>query len=182
MVLVTLGTGIGSGVVVDGKILYGTHGAGGEIGHMTVNPLETEVCTCGKRGCAEQYCSAAGIVRLTKKYLAESPFSSVLGGDFTCKDVFAAAAGGDIPATQALEQAYHYLGLMLAHVCCAIDPEMVVLGGGVSQAGQPLLEGAKQYFEKYCFHACRDTQFTLATLGNDAGICGAYKLLLDNYA
>ena len=181
MVLVTLGTGIGGGVVIDGKLLSGSHGAGGEIGHITVNPLETEVCSCGKQGCAEQYCSATGIVRLMKKHLAASPFPSVLRGDFTCKDVFAAAAAGDIPAIEVLEQVYGYLGTLLANVCCVADPEVVMLGGGVSKAGQPLLEGVKRYFEKYCFHACRDTRFALATLGNDAGVYGAFKLLLDNF-
>ena len=181
MALVTLGTGVGGGIVADGKILYGAHGAGGEIGHMTVNPSETEVCSCGKQGCAEQYCSATGIVRLTKKHLAESLSPSVLRGrKFSCKDVFDAAAGGDVPAMEVLEQVYSYLGLLIANVCCVADPEMVVLGGGVSKAGKPLLEGARQYFEKYCFHACRDTKFALATLGNDAGIYGAFNLLLDS--
>ncbi len=182
VVLVTLGTGVGGGVVTNGKIIHGAHGAGGEIGHMTLNPAETEACTCGKQGCAEQYCSATGIVRLAKKHLAQSLFPSVLRGKkgFSCKDVFDAAAGGDIPAVEVLEQVYGYLGMLIANVCCAVDPEIVVLGGGVSKAGQPLLDGARQYFEKYCFHACRDTEIVLATLGNDAGIYGAFSLLLDN--
>lgn len=180
MAQVTLGTGIGGGIVADGKILWGAHGAGGEIGHMTVNPLETEVCACGKRGCAEQYCSATGIVRLAKKYLAENSSPSVLRGDFSCKAVFEAAAGGDIPAKAVLEQVYRYLGILLANVCAVADPETVVLGGGVSMAGQPLLEGAKRYFLQYCFHPCRDMTVTLGALGNDAGLHGAYALLLDN--
>ena len=181
MALVTLGTGVGGGIVTDGKILYGAHGAGGEIGHMTVNPLETEVCSCGKFGCAEQYCSATGIVRLAKKHLAENPSPSGLRGrDFYCKAVFDAAANGDIPAKEVLEQVYGYLGMLIANVCAVADPETVVLGGGVSRAGQPLLDGVKKYFEKYCFHACRDMKFTLATLGNDAGIHGAFGLLMDN--
>ncbi|MBR2937887.1 MAG: ROK family glucokinase [Oscillospiraceae bacterium] len=179
MALVTLGTGVGGGIVAGGKILYGAHGAGGEIGHMTVDPLETEVCACGKRGCAEQYCSATGIVRLTKKHLAEVTFPSVLRGrEFSCKDVFDAAAGGDALATEVLERVYGYLGMVIANVCCVADPEVVVLGGGVSRAGQPLLDGARRYFGKYCFHACRDTRFALATLGNDAGVHGAFKLLI----
>lgn len=180
LALVTLGTGVGCGIVVDGKILYGAHGAGGEIGHITVNPAETEVCTCGKQGCAEQYCSATGIVRLAKQHLAATTGPSILRDrEFSCKDVFDAAADGDIPAIEVLERVYSYLGMMIAGLCCVADPEVVVLGGGVSKAGQPLLEGAKQYFGQYCFHACRDTQFALATLGNDAGIFGAYNLLLD---
>lgn len=180
MLLVTLGTGVGGGIVWDGKLLYGAHGAAGELGHITVDPLETEFCSCGKRGCAEQYCSATGIVRLMKKHLAGDTAHSVLRGkNFSCKDVFDAAAGGDIPATEVLEQVYHYLGMLVAGVCCVADPEVVVLGGGVSKAGKPLLEGVKRYFEKYCFHACRNTRFALATLGNDAGIYGAFQLLLD---
>lgn len=181
MVLVTLGTGVGGGVVTDGHILYGAHGAGGEIGHITLNRAETEVCACGKRGCAEQYCSATGIVRLMKKHLQETCRSSVLGNvkTFTCKDVFDAAGSGDIPALEVLEQVYAYLGELLADVCCVADPEVVVLGGGVSKAGQPLLDGAREYFENFCFHACRETRFALATLGNDAGVYGAYKLLRD---
>jgi len=180
MVFVTLGTGVGGGIVVGGKVVNGAHGAGGEIGHMVLNRNETESCTCGKRGCVEQYCSATGIVRLMKKHLAASDRVSVLRGrKFTCKDVFDAAEGGDIPATEVLEQVYAYLGEFLAGVCCVVDPEVVVLGGGVSKAGQPLLEGAQRYFEHYCFHACSDTRFSLATLGNDAGAYGAFKLILD---
>jgi len=179
MVLVTLGTGVGGGIVLDGKSLAGTHGAGGEIGHIVVNPDETEPCSCGKRGCAEQYCSATGIVRLAKRHLAGTACPSELKNckNFTCKDVFDAAARGDIPAIETLEQVYGYLGRLVANVCCVVDPEIVVLGGGVSKAGQPLLEGARQYFETECFHACRETRFALATLGNDAGVYGAFCLL-----
>lgn len=181
MVMVTLGTGVGGGIVVNGKVLHGAHGAGGEIGHIVLNRDETEVCGCGKRGCVEQYCSATGIVRLAKKHLADASWPSVLKNrkTFTCKDVFDAAAAGDIAAIEVLEQVYGYLGEFLADVCCVADPEIVVLGGGVSKAGQPLLEGAQRYFEHYSFHACRDTRFALATLGNDAGVYGAFKLLLD---
>lgn len=181
MMLVTLGTGVGGGVVIDGKVLPGAHGAAGEIGHMTVNREETEICTCGKRGCAEQYCSATGIVRVAKKYLKNTEESSVLRGNanFSCKDVFDAAAAGDGSANQILEQVYAYLGQCIAGACCVIDPEVVVLGGGVSRAGQPLLDGVSRNFASYCFHACKDTRFALATLGNDAGIYGAFKLLLD---
>jgi len=181
MVMVTLGTGVGGGIVVDGKAVYGAHGAGGEIGHMVLNRGETEVCACGKRGCVEQYCSATGIVRLAKKHLAATDRSSVLRHKtFTCKDVFAAAWGGDILAAEVLEQVYAYMGEFLAGVCAVVDPEIVVLGGGVSKAGNPLLEGVRRYFAQYAFHACADTQFALATLGNDAGVYGAFKLLLDD--
>ena len=180
MVFATLGTGVGGGIVVGGNVIHGVHGAGGEIGHMVLNRDETETCGCGKRGCVEQYCSATGIVRLAKKYLAGSDTPSSLRAleTFTCKDVFDASAAGDEAAQAILEQVYAYMGEFLADICCVVDPEAVVLGGGVSKAGHPLLEGAKRYFEKYAFHATRSVRFSLATLGNDAGAYGAFRLAL----
>lgn len=181
MVLATFGTGVGGGIVVNGKPVNGVHGAAGEIGHLTLERDETEQCGCGKRGCAEQYCSATGIVRLAKKQLARSDRESILRTvePLTCKDVFDAGNQGDILALEVLEQVYAYMGQFLASVCCVIDPEVVVLGGGVSKAGKPLLEGAKRYFDKYIFHASASIRFALATLGNDAGAYGAFKLILD---
>jgi len=180
MVFATLGTGVGGGIVVGGKVIHGVHGAGGEIGHLVLNRDETEVCGCGKRGCVEQYCSATGIVRLAKRHLAATEEACSLRNleNLTCKDVFDAGAAGDQVALEILEQVYRYLGEFLADVCCVTDPEVIVLGGGVSRAGQPLLEGAKKYYQKYVFHAARDTRITLATLGNDAGAYGAFKLVL----
>lgn len=180
MVMATLGTGLGGGIVVGGRLVAGAHGAGGEIGHICVNPEEQEACGCGNRGCIEQYGSATGVVRLTKRLLAASDIPSVLrGAEFECKDVFDAAAKGDEAAKQALEQMFDLLGRALATVCAVADPEVVVLGGGVSKAGQPLIEGVKRYFDRYAFHACRATRFALASLGNDAGAYGAFKLILD---
>ena len=183
MVFATLGTGVGGGIVVDGNVIHGVHGAGGEIGHMVLNRSETEVCGCGKRGCVEQYCSATGIVRLAKKFLAGSDRASTLRGleKLTCKDIFDAAAAGDEAAQAILEQVYAYMGEFLANICCVVDPEAVVLGGGVSKAGAPLLEGAKRYFDQYAFHATRDVRFSLATLGNDAGAYGAFRLVLQAF-
>ena len=183
MIMATLGTGVGGGVIVDGRPVSGAHGAGGEIGHQTIELNEHEVCGCGKRGCVEQYCSATGVVRLAKRYLAAHAEDSALRTveDLTCKDVFDAAAAGDAAAMAVLEQVYDYLGRFLANICCVTDPQMVVLGGGVSRAGQPLLEGVRKYFDKYAFYACRQTQFALATLGNDAGAYGAFKLALDAF-
>ena len=180
MVLATFGTGVGGGIIVDGKVLHGVHGSGGEIGHLVVNLHETEYCNCGKKGCVEQYCSATGIVRLAKKFLASSDLPSSLRAleNLTCKDVFDASAAGDKAAQAILEQVYAYMGEFLADICCIVDPEAVVLGGGVSKAGQPLLEGAKRYFEKFAFHATRSVRFSLATLGNDAGAYGAFRLAL----
>ncbi len=183
MVLATLGTGVGGGILVGGKPVSGVHGAGGEIGHLTLNRYEQEPCGCGKYGCAEQYCSATGVVRVTRRHLALSDRESVLRGmeNMTCKDVFDAGRAGDALVLEALEQVYDYMGQFLANVCCVTDPEIVVLGGGVSRAGQMLIDGAKRYFDKYIFHASRDIRFSLAALGNDAGAYGAFKLLLDTY-
>lgn len=181
MVLATLGTGVGGGIIVNGKLLAGVHGAGGEIGHLVVNTKETQRCNCGKYGCVEQYCSATGIVRLAKQQLDATDAPCTLRGveNLTCKDVFDASKAGDTLALAVLEQVYDYMGQFLANVCCAVDPQVVVLGGGVSKAGQPLLDGAKKYFDRYIFHASSAITFALATLGNDAGAYGAFKLVLD---
>ena len=181
MVFVTLGTGVGGGIVIEGKLLHGAHGAGAEIGHMVLNRDETAVCGCGKRGCVEQYCSATGIVRLAKLALETSQEESALrrANPLTCKDIFDAGKQGDQLALQVLDQYYAYMGEFLANVCCVVNPEVVVIGGGVSKAGNVLLDGLKPYFGKYVFHAASNVQFALASLGNDAGAYGAFKLALD---
>lgn len=178
--LVTLGTGVGGGLVLNGKIVAGSHGVAGEIGHITVNREETEYCTCGKMGCVEQYASATGIVRLARRRLEGTEQPSFLRDmkDFTCKDVFTCAAQGDHLAQSALEQAYDYLGEAIADACCIFDPGLVLLGGGVSKAGQVLLDGVAQRFRAHMFHACKNTRLALATLGNDAGIYGGFRLVL----
>ena len=183
MIMATLGTGVGGGIIIDGRPVSGAHGAGGEIGHLVLNKYETEACGCGKFGCAEQYCSATGVVRVAKRNLALSDRPSTLRSieKLTCKDVFDAGKAGDALALEILEQVYDYLGQFLANVCCVADPEMVVIGGGVSRAGQMLVDGAERYFKKYVFHACRGTRFALASLGNDAGAYGAFKLVLDEF-
>ena len=181
MIFATLGTGVGGGIIVDGKTVCGVHGAGGEIGHVTLNKFETEPCGCGKFGCAEQYCSATGIVRIASRVMALSCRESVLRGNenLTCKDIFDAGKAGDGLALEILDRYYDYLGQFLAGICCVTDPEVVVLGGGVSKAGQTLLDGVRPYFDKYIFHAANEIRFALATLGNDAGAYGAFKLVLD---
>ncbi len=183
IVLATLGTGVGGGIVIDGRILYGAHGAGGEIGHMVLNKDETVPCGCGKYGCVEQYCSATGIVRTARRHLNRSVNPSVLRDlqDLTCKDIFAAGAANDVVATEILERVYSNLAEFLSDVCCVVDPELVVIGGGVSKAGEPLLNGISRHMHKYLFHAIRELKFALATLGNDAGAYGAFKLILDAY-
>ncbi len=181
MVFVTLGTGVGGGIVVDGKLLHGASGSGAEIGHLVLNREEPERCGCGKRGCAEQYCSATGIVRLAKQHLAanDEPSSLRAVENLTCKDIFDAAKAGDSQAGVILEQVYMYLGQLLANVCNVVNPETVVIGGGVSKAGQVLLEGVRPWFDRYVFHAASNVRFALASLGNDAGAYGAFKLALD---
>lgn len=183
MLFVTLGTGVGSGIITDGHVIHGAHGAGGEIGHMIINYEETEINSCGKKGVVEQYCSATGVVRLAKKYLAANQFPSILRekADFSCKDVFDAGNTNDPVALEILEQVYCYMGKFLANVANVVNPEIIVLGGGVSRAGQPLLDGAQRYFIQYVFHGAEDVQFRLATLGNDAGAYGAFKLVLDEF-
>ena len=177
LIFVTLGTGVGGGIVVDGKVLHGTHGAGGEIGHVCIVPTETIPCNCGGYGCAEQYCSATGIVRLAKEYLAAHPGSSL--ENVTAKAIFDAAAAGNADAKAITDIYYDHLGRFLAMLCCVTDPEIIVLGGGVSKAGTPLLDGAKESFLRYAFPGCRETEFALATLGNDAGAYGAFRLICD---
>jgi len=181
MVFVTLGTGVGGGIVIEGNLLHGANGAGAEIGHMVINPEETAVCGCGKRGCAEQYFSATGIVRQAKQKLTGSDMPSALRGleTLTCKDVFDCAKAGDALALEVLDKVYMDMGRFLANVCCVINPEVVVLGGGVSKAGQVLIDGVMPYFDQYAFHAIRDIAVSLASLGNDAGAYGAFKLVLD---
>ena len=181
MVLATLGTGVGGGIVVEGKLLCGSQGAGGEIGHMTINRDETVPCNCGKYGCVEQYCSATGIVRTAKEHLASNPADSQLRAleEITCKDIFDAGKAGDTLANEILQMYYARLGEFLGNLCCLLKPEVVVLGGGVTKAGQVLLDGVEPYFRKNTFHACDNAKIVLASLGNDAGAYGAFKLVLD---
>ena len=183
MVFVTLGTGVGGGIVVEGKLLHGAHGSGAEIGHLVLNRNETARCGCGKQGCVEQYCSATGIVRMAKLALEGYTGISRLQrcDPLTCKDIFDCGKAGDELALQILDQYYAYMGEFLANVCNVVDPDAVVLGGGVSRAGQMLLDGARPYFDKYVFHAARGARVALASLGNDAGAYGAFKLALDAF-
>ena len=217
VVMVTLGTGVGGGIIVNEKIISGAFGAGGEIGHMKMSEDETEVCGCGKKGCLEQYASATGIVRMAKKMLEDTDGTSDLkivkdpGGDsdlktrkapgeesdlkelkasgqkstlcnavdLTAKDIFDAAKTGDVFAKEVVEQAGQMLGKALSYISCVADPEVYVIGGGVSKAGDILLETIRRHFRENAFHASRDAKFALAALGNDAGMYGAVKLIVD---
>ncbi|MDY2699216.1 MAG: ROK family glucokinase [Lachnospiraceae bacterium] len=180
LILVTLGTGVGGGIIIDGKILTGSTGAGGEIGHIHVQDGETETCGCGNRGCLEQYSSATGITRLANKRLAESDKQSVLRqGEVSAKTVFDAVKEKDELALEVAEEFGKYLGNALAVIATVVNPEAIVIGGGVSKAGEILLDYIKPYYEKNVFQGSRDVKFALATLGNDAGIYGAAKLVMD---
>ena len=178
--MATLGTGVGGGIIVNEKIVTGAHGAGGEIGHALVNPHETIPCNCGNKGCLEQYASATGIASLARKALETSGKDSVLRqkDSVTAKDVFDAYKEQDSLAADIVEEFAEYLGRALAVFACVADPDVIVLGGGVSKAGQVLVDCVEACYRKYAFSACKDTQIKLATLGNDAGICGAAKLIL----
>ena len=180
MVAVTLGTGVGGGIIIDGKILTGCTGAGGEIGHIHVNDDETDTCGCGNKGCLEQYGSATGVNRLAKKRLAKDDKASVLRGkEINAKVVWDAVKEGDELAIEVAEQFGEYLGKGLASVAGVVNPEIFVIGGGVSKAGDILMKYMKPHYEKHVFHGSRDCQFALATLGNDAGIYGAAKLVVE---
>lgn len=179
VVMVTLGTGVGGGIIVNGKIVTGTHGAGGEIGHIHVEDDETLSCNCGNQGCLEQYASATGVVRLANRMLEASDKASVLRNEeVTAKAVFDAVKAGDELAMEVAEKFGKYLGTALAVIAGVVDPEVFVIGGGVSKAGKILLDYVEKYYKKYVFQGSRDCAFALAELGNDAGICGAAKLVL----
>ena len=179
IVMVTLGTGVGGGIIIDGKPLVGAHGAGGEIGHLCVNYEETDHCGCGNTGCLEQYASATGITRLANIRLAKDDAKSVLREqEVSAKTVFDAVKAGDAVAKEIAEEFGKYLGHAMANLAAVADPSAIVIGGGVSKAGEVLIEYVEKNFKERAFFANTDTEFVLATLGNDAGICGAAKLIL----
>lgn len=180
VVMVTLGTGVGGGIIIDGKIVAGSHGAGGEIGHMMVDETEEETCGCGKKGCLEQYASATGIVRLAKKRLAVETRDTVLKKEsVTAKDVFDAVKAGDAVAVSVAEEFGRYLASGLINLAVIADPAVFVIGGGVSKAGEVLIPFIQKPYREKAFFSNREIEFKLATLGNDAGICGAAKMILD---
>ena len=179
MLLVTLGTGVGGGIINEGKILTGSRGSGGEIGHIHLVDDEPDACGCGNHGCFEQFASATGAVRIAKRVLAEYDDDSVLRGkDFACKDIFDAAKNGDKIAKICADKYGYYLGKGIAAVATVVNPEIIVIGGGVSKAGDMLFDLLMPSFKKYVFSGCADAKFALAKLGNDAGVFGAAKMLL----
>ncbi|WP_409251352.1 ROK family glucokinase [Bacillus sp. SCS-153A] len=184
IVAVTLGTGVGGGVITNGDIVHGVRGAAGEIGHITVVPEGGFQCNCGKTGCLETVASATGVVRLALKALDESEESSSLrsivesDGIISAKQIFDEARNGDVLAVSIVDQLAFYLGLALANLGNALNPDKIVLGGGVSKAGEVLLNPVDKYFNSFAFPTvASSTAISIATLGNDAGVIGAAWLV-----
>ena len=181
VVLLTLGTGVGGGIIINGEIAPSHRGVGGELGHITVNPDEEATCNCGNHGCLEQYASATGVVRIAKKLLAASKEESSLRTleTVTAKDVFDAAKAGDHLAVEAVEVLGKYLGLVVANVALTVDPDVFVIGGGVSKAGQVLIDVITKYYHKFAkIIGDNKAKVVLAKLENDAGIYGAARMVL----
>ncbi len=181
-VMFTLGTGVGGGVVMDDQIVAGTNGGAGEVGHMTVNPEETVQCSCGKYGCLEQYASANGIVRMGKVMLAQSDKPSKLREmeKFSSKDICDLAREGEEMALNIVDKCGEYLGRAMSYVSCTIDPEIYVIGGGMSRAGAIVTNSILKYYQKYAFHVSTGTGIAVAKLGNDAGMYGCVKMILSD--
>lgn len=178
MVLVTLGTGVGGGVIVDGKIVSGLGGAGGEVGH-SILVLDGEPCTCGRRGCWEAYSSATALIRQARQAAAEHPESLLAGAEeITGKTVFDAADRGDETANAVVDRFCDYLGAGVTNIVNALAPEVILIGGGISRQGERLLAPVRRYVEKNCFGGPEGAIpiIAAARLGNDAGIIGAAAL------
>lgn len=180
MVMVTLGTGVGGGIIIGGKIFTGYRGGAGEIGHIKVEDNEELTCGCGKKGCLEQYTSATGIVRLAKRYMAANNTTTKMadfGEDITAKDVLDLAKAGDEGAVAVMNKMGDYLGNALASIACVLNPQAFVIGGGVSKAGEALIAFFEGVYRNNSFSACSKADIVLAELGNDAGICGSAALI-----
>lgn len=181
-IMFTLGTGVGGGIIVNGKVIAGANGAGGEVGHCTSVPEGGNLCNCGKKGCLETVASATGIVRETVKYLETTEDASSLRDieNLEAKDVFDAAKANDAVGLKMVDQLGFYLGLTAANLATALDPEKIIIGGGVSKAGSILIDAVKKYYQLYAFAPVLHTEFVIAELGNDAGIIGAAYLAKNN--
>ncbi len=180
-VFLAMNTGLGGAVICNGKLVYGVHGGGGEFGHICVNRQEKEPCTCGRKGCAEQYCSPHGILREIKKIneSSRSYFARRKRDPENFEAVLKALGEGESSAVQAMEKCYDHLGHLLAGVCCVTNPDTIVLGGELLKIGEPALKGIAKAFRRYVFHANAAVDFRFAALGTDACIHGAFKILLD---
>lgn len=182
MIMVTLGTGVGGGIIVGGQIVEGAHGAGGEIGHIHVDDNIQDPCNCGNHGCLEQVASATGVVRLAREELAANPEeeTALRNDEVSSRAIFDAYKNGDPMSERIVNRFAKYLGTAIGGIACVTDPEVIVIGGGVSKAGDALIDVVGRYYRNMAFSACQVTPIVLAKLGNDAGIYGAAKLALDN--
>ena len=185
LVFITLGTGVGGGIIVDGKMLFGSGGLAGEIGHITVNPEETLPCNCGHYGhygCLDQTASATGIVRSAMRLLESSDAPSVLRSleTVTARDVVDAARRGDALAAEAFDRCMYFLGKGMAMLTNIVDPELFIIGGGVSKAGSYLVDTVKKHYDSMATLTDHRAGIELARLGNDAGLFGAAKLAMDS--
>ena len=181
VVVVPIGTGLGAAIIVGGKIITGTRGAAGEVGHIHIDDEIEKDCGCGARGCVEQFSSATALVRMAKEALADANVVTSLRqlDTVTAKDVVDAAKAGDAVADKIFDKFCDYLGYSLAATAAVIDPEIFIIGGGVSKAGQFLVDRVQAYFVKYAWPGIRGIKFALAELGNDAGIYGAARIAID---
>ncbi|PGS55081.1 ROK family glucokinase [Bacillus sp. AFS041924] len=183
VVMVTLGTGVGGGVIVNGDVAHGISGAAGEIGHITVQLENGVICNCGKTGCLETISSATGIARIANEKLQNTTKETILKGmsntsPITAKEVFEAYSKGDEVAKEIVNNVMKYLALVLAGVGNTLNPENIIIGGGVSNAGELLLKPLKKYFDEFAFTTVREsTKLSIARLGNDAGAIGAAYLV-----
>lgn len=182
IVMVTLGTGVGGGVIIDEKMITGKHGLGGEIGHIRIREDEKEPCNCGGYGCLEEIASATGIAREARRKMDGCSDPSAMrkyGNHISAKNVLDCAKEGDLLANQVVEMVGYYLGWVLAQIAMTVDPQMFVIGGGVSKAGDFLLDVIDKYYQKFTPISENKAGIALATLGNDAGIFGAARMILD---
>ncbi|GAA3024487.1 ROK family glucokinase [Tetragenococcus solitarius] len=184
VVFITLGTGVGGGIIMESELLHGVAGCAGEIGHITVEPDGFE-CTCGKKGCLETIASATGIVRIARKLAEEYAGASYLkqrldnGEELTSKDIFELAGQEDRLAMMVVDRICYYLGLACGNIGNLLNPSSLILGGGVSAAGEFLREKVVNYFKQFTFpQVTESSKVKLAQLGNDAGIIGAASLAL----
>ena len=175
-VMFTLGTGVGGGIIINGKPIDGFNGAGGELGHMHVDSVHNYECNCGLKGCLETVASATGVVRLAKEYLPSSNSSLKELTEITCKDVFDAAKAGDELGLKVVDELGYYIGLAASYLAIVVDPEAFIIGGGVSKAGQILIDSISKHYANFAFHSVKNTSFILASLGNDGGMLGAALL------
>lgn len=182
VVVVPIGTGVGAAIICNGRVITGAKGAAGEVGHIHVDDEIKQPCGCGAIGCVEQFSSATGLVRMAKEAIASEERETTLRDleEITAKDVIDAAKAGDAVADEIFDKFCNYLGYSLAATAAVIDPEIFIIGGGVSKAGQVLVDRVQSYFKKYVWPGCRGIKFALAELGNDAGIYGAASMVILN--